>query len=66
MGTALNMAVNAGLGRRSRSTRGCIRRMRPMGMCTMNIGTKAIQMLWATTPTPICAVCWTTCPKQNG
>ena len=66
MGTALNMTLNAGLGRRFRPPLRCMRRIRMLGSCMMNIGTKGIRTPWALKPTPICAVCWITCPKPKG
>ena len=63
---ALGMALSPGPGRHSRPPLSCMRRMRMLSMCKINIGTKGIRTPWAMRPTPICAVCWITCPKPNG
>jgi hypothetical protein len=63
---ALRMALSAGLGRRSRPLVGCMSLMRMLRIRMINIRTKGTQTAWAMRPTPICAVCWITCPKPNG
>ena len=66
---ALRMALSAGIGRRSRLLLGSMSLMRILRILRIrmiNISTKGTQTAWAMRPTPICAVCWITCPKPNG
>ena len=63
---ALRMALNAGIGRRSRLLLGSMSPMRILRIRMINISTKGTQTVWAMRSIPICAVCWITCPKPNG
>lgn len=60
------MALRTGPGRRSRFPLSGTRGMCLLGLCKMNIDTKAIRLTWDMRPTLTCVVYWITCPKPNG